>query len=234
MASLLKNKILMICPSRSRPQSAYEVIDTWEKTQSGLSDLVFYTDDDDSTVEDYPKPAHPNIAVVRGSRKGITGSTNQAVLDFPEYSYYGFIGDDHRFRTINWDKVFIDTIRKKGKGWGVAYGDDLLMREQLPTEVVISGNIVRAMGCMVYPELKHLYIDNFWKEIGLGIERLFYIPEIIIEHMHYTAGKSVQDELYKEVNAPATYELDRNTFIDFVANIKDIYVNKIKKAMENG
>jgi hypothetical protein len=224
----------MICPSRSRPQSAYEVIDTWEKTQSGFSDLIFYIDDDDVTAENYPKPGHPNIAIVKGPRKGITGSTNQAVVDFPDYGYYGFIGDDHRFRTVGWDKIFIDTIKEKGKGWGIAYGDDLYMREQLPTEAVISANIIKAMGFMVYPEFKHLYIDNFWKEMGIAIGRLFYIPEIVIEHMHYTMGKSIVDDLYKEVNDPKMYTVDRNTFHDFVANLKDIYVDKIKKAMENG
>jgi hypothetical protein len=227
----MKDKILIICPSRSRPQKAYEVIDAWQKTRSGLSDLVFYVDDDDTTLNDYPTSKDPDMFVHIGPRMGITGSTNQAIIDYPDYRFYGFIGDDHRFRTEAWDHKFIETINEKGNGWGIAYGDDLLMHERLPTQAVISKNIIDAMGFMVYPELKHLYIDNFWMEIGRGIERFFYVPEVIIEHMHYTMGKSPQDALYREVNSLESNERDSKTFIDFMANVKDIYVNKIKAAM---
>lgn len=222
----------MICPSRSRPQKAYEVIDTFKKTYSKRAKLIFYLDDDDVTVKDYPKSKDSDVIVHIGPRYGITGSVNQATTNYPNYRFYGFIGDDHRFRTENWDQKFIETIDEKGKGWGIAYGDDLLMHEKLPTEVVISKNIIDAMGCMVYPELKHLYIDNFWMEIGRGIERLFYIPEIIIEHMHYTMGKSEQDALYREVNSLESNERDSKVFVDFMANVKDIYVNNIKAAMK--
>jgi len=228
---MYEDKILMICPSRTRPQKAYEVIDTFEKTASGKSKLLFYVDDDDETVKDYPKPTNPDIIVHVGPRHGITGSVNQTVTNYPNYRFYGFIGDDHRFRTAAWDQKFIETIDGKGNGWGIAYGDDLLMHEKLPTEVVISKNIIDAMGCMVYPELKHLYIDNFWMQIGIGIDRFFYIPEIIIEHMHYTMGKSPQDALYREVNSLESNERDQKVFVDFMANLKDIYINKVKVAM---
>lgn len=229
---MYQDEILMICPSRSRPHKAYEVIDTFEKTNSGRAKLFFYLDDDDPTAKDYPKPRNPNTMLHIGPRYGITGSVNQAVMNYPNYRFYGFIGDDHRFRTADWDKVFIETIDSKGGGWGIAYGDDLLMHAALPTAVVISKNIIDAMGFMVYPELKHLYIDNFWKEIGIGIERLFYIPEVIIEHMHYVAGKAPKDALYSQVNSSESQQRDGKVFTDFMANVKDIYINKIRKAKE--
>lgn len=231
---MYEDKILMICPSRGRPQKAYETIEAFEKTYSKRSQLIFYIDDDDPTTKDYPKPKDPDIMVHIGPRRGISGSINQAVVDYPNYRFYGFIGDDHRFRTDDWDKVFIETIDSKGKGWGVAYGDDLLVHETIPTQVVISKNIIDVLGFMVYPEIKHQFVDNFWKEIGLTIDRLFYIPEVIIEHMHYVIHKSPMDQTYREVNSPKAFAEGEKAFTDFKVNLLDIYSNKLKEVMNRG
>jgi hypothetical protein len=102
-----------------------------------------------------------------------------------------------------------------GERPGVSYGDDLLQGANLPTAVTMSAEIVRRIGYMVPPVLVHMYMDNFWRDFGVKIGNLQYRPDVVIEHMHYLAGKAVNDLQYQEVNAAHVYEKDRLAYEDY-------------------
>jgi hypothetical protein len=122
------------------------------------------------------------------------------------------MGDDHRPRTKGWDRVLCEAI---GERPGVSYGDDLLQGANLPTAVTMSAEIVRRIGYMVPPVLVHMYMDNFWRDFGSKIGNLQYRADVVIEHMHYLAGKAVNDLQYQEVNASHVYEKDRLAYEDY-------------------
>ena len=65
---------------------------------------------------------------------------------------------------------------------------------------------------MAPPAMKHLYLDNFWKDIGNELGSLVYRDDVIIEHMHPFAGKSESDEGYVEVNSSELYKHDQKAF----------------------
>jgi glutaminase len=54
-----------------------------------------------------------------------------------------------------------------------------------------------------------MYMDNFWRDFGEGLGNLNYLDDVILEHLHYLAGKAVNDLQYQEVNASHVYENDR-------------------------
>lgn len=220
--------ILVILPSRGRPQKAKEAIESWRETQTGHSQILVCTDLDDPTAKDYPQYSDVNY---RQAKRAYIGEILNQVVRYESYDYYAFIGDDHRFRTKGWDELAIETIQKKGNGTGIVYGDDKLQGENLATAAIVSADIVKALGYMSLPGLRHLYIDNFWMEIGRGIERLFYVPEIVIEHMHFSIGKSVKDELYAQVNSPEMYSHDSQIFNEWKENYKQEDIERIKEAM---
>jgi hypothetical protein len=113
-------------------------------------------------------------------------------------------GDDHRVRTRGWDEALTDAAGPVG----IAYGDDLIQGVELPTSVVMSSDIVRTLGQMVPPTLQHLFVDDYWKALGIGIGQLHYVPEVVIEHMHPSAGKAEMDDSYAITNHPDRYESD--------------------------
>ena len=94
----------------------------------------------------------------------------------------------------------------------------MLQGKQLATAVMISSNIVEILGYMAPPKLIHLYMDNFWMSLGKALNCLTYVPEAVIEHMHYVAGKSEKDEQYAEVNSSEMYKKDQDTFVEYVKN----------------
>jgi hypothetical protein len=119
-------------------------------------------------------------------------------------THVGFMGDDHRVRTKGWDAQ----LAEAAGWWGIAYGDDLIQGAELPTSVVMSADIVRVLGHMVPPVLGHLFVDDYWKALGQGIGALTYVPDVVVEHMHPSAGKAELDASYERTNHPDQYERD--------------------------
>ena len=203
--------LLMIVPSRGRPAAVAELAHAWAETSAGAADLLVVVDDDDLALSDYQKlEVEIRVHASTGSR-GIVPVLNAAAVEAAgRYRMVGFMGDDHRPRTLGWDKRIVDQL--DGLGTGIVYGDDLLRGEALPTAVAMTSDIVLALGYMAPPALRHLFVDNVWYDLGHVIGRIRYLPDVTIEHLHPAIGKGQWDELYRELNADATYVLDRAAY----------------------
>jgi len=115
----------------------------------------------------------------------------------------GNLGDDHVARTHAWDTAVLDALAEPG----IAYGDDKLAGERVPTAPFISARIVLALGWYALPTCRHLYIDDAWRDIGQAIGRLHYLPDMVIEHRHPLAGKASRDAGYERADASAMADM---------------------------
>lgn len=210
----MKKNNLILVPTRGRPHNAIEVLKS-HKEFSCKSDLLFVVDTDDDELINYRSAVGvEHIVEVENNTRGMAYPLNVAAKKYAnEYEFFTFIGDDHRLRTPDWD---IALMRAIGNRPGLAYGNDLLQGENLPTAVMMAGAIVRALGGMVPPKLKHLYLDNFWKALGNDLGNLAYLPGVVIEHLHPIAGKAEWDEGYRTVNADEIYTFDRLMFDAYI------------------
>ncbi len=129
-----------------------------------------------------------------------------------QHPYIGFMGDDHRPRTKDWDALLVQALDRPG----VAYGNDLLQGERLPTECVISSEVINALGFMNPPGCDHLYLDDFWKLLGKTAGNLAYLPDVIVEHLHPGGGKAAVDAGYAYSMARETIDHDREQFEAYV------------------
>ena len=85
-----------------------------------------------------------------GPRNGLCGWTNEvAVRRAAEYPYLASLGDDMVPRTKGWDRALVRAITDMG-GTGLAYPWDGT-REDIPEAVVLSSDIVQALGWMCAP-----------------------------------------------------------------------------------
>jgi hypothetical protein len=93
----------------------------------------------------------------------------------------------------------------------------------------MSRDIVEALDGITFPGCIHLYFDNFVKQLGIDIGALYYMPNVIIEHLHPVAGKAEVDEGYARVNQPKFYEEDLLTLQKYLRSqdYADL-VNKLK------
>jgi hypothetical protein len=199
---------MLIVPTRKRPSACDELLTAFEETAED-ADILFGIDDDDKS--EYSSRVLEKASINPRLRMG--GTLNLlATQNADKYEFLSFMGDDHRPRTQGWDRILSDAI---GERPGVAYGDDLLQGANLPTAVTMSAEIVRRIGYMVPPVLVHMYMDNFWRDFGVKIGNLQYRADVVIEHMHYLAGKAINDLQYQEVNASHVYEKDRIAYEDY-------------------
>lgn len=208
--------VLVIVPSYKRHHKIEECVNSWKDTTSGKSDFLLVLEE-----KDEPYPEIKGIASLRGDYGSLSKAWNEGFKAFPDYKFYTLINDDHIFRTPEWEERFMETL----KDGGVAYGNDLLQKERLATAATFSGDILKKLGYVALPELEHLYIDNFWMEIGRGIGKLFYLPDVIIEHMHPAAGKAVMDAEYQRSNS--NYSHEHRIFNHWLQHQKQIDIERI-------
>ena len=221
--------LVVIVPSRGRPKAAREMAQSFAATCVADTELLFAVDRDDPFLDDYvlenASPAgsalgawfaHSDVAAVDSHSMGeaLALAVPLVLEESPAPFAIGFAGDDHRPRTVGWDKAYLDALRELGTG--IVYGNDLLQGERIPTQMAMTSDIVRALGYMAPPSLVHLYFDNFWKVLGNGADCLRYLPDVVVEHMHPVAGKAEWDEGYKRVNSNAMYEHDKAAFDDWL------------------
>jgi hypothetical protein len=205
--------MLVICPSRGRPDAASELQKTFLATrQDERSQLVFAIDSDDVALEDYAQHARGltiHVGPAAGSMNAALNGAAHALLHADhDVTVVGFVGDDHRFRTAGWD-VAIGSLLADHPG--VAYGDDKNWGERLPTMWFLSRQVAGFFG-MGLKTLRHLYIDNYWLELAGAADCLTYLPDVVIEHMHPAYGKGEWDESYRRNNSPEMYGADGTEF----------------------
>ena len=205
--------LVILVPSRGRPQNIEDLLFSLQETKTA-SELIVIVDDDDETLDQYIELGC-KIMMIAKQGKGMARPLNFAANIFKDdYRHFAFIGDDHRPRTEYWDQKLINALDEVGTG--IAYGDDLLQGENLPTAVAMSGDIVRALEGMVPPGFIHLYLDNFWMQLGKDLKSFIYLPDVIIEHLHPVAGKAQWDENYRSVNAEEVYSADAEAFDEYI------------------
>jgi len=226
-------RLLVLVPTRGRPEKALETFRSYTQTADpNVSAIQFVIDSDDPSG-----PAYLAIAQTAGpaffvqpSPGNMVAALNSAALHFAtKYDYIGFVGDDHRFRTKGWDRLFVETLDREGGG--LAYANDGFWRDgEIPTQIFMSSPLIKALGWMGLPTCKHLYIDNVWRVLGEGADCLFYFPDVLIEHMHPAGGKAAWDERYRAVNSEERYSEDRAAF-EAWANTASVDIEKVKRAL---
>lgn len=227
--------LVVLCPTRGRPEAAREARASFLDTRRSTgSELIFVVDNDDPEIKGYHEIESPGVVVMEQPSYGnMVGALNTAALwslKVLNPGYLGFVGDDHRFQTSGWDEYFLDLLR--ARNGGMVYGNDLNRRDgDIPTQIVMSASIVKALGWMGLPSCHHLYIDNVWRVIGDEVGCLFYMPDVVIEHLHPAFGKAVWDEGHRRVNSAEMYNHDAMAYSAWLSTDMEEDVRRVKAAL---
>jgi len=126
------------------------------------------------------------------------------------HSHVILLGDDVLPETVGWDQILMDSIADVN--FGVAYGDDGIQHENLPTHAVVSLSMFDTLGWIALPWTKHLYLDNTWKALAEFTGTLRYSPDVKLTHLHRNLGLSEDDYVYREANDSPQAEADKLAF----------------------
>jgi hypothetical protein len=232
--------LIVLVPTRGRPDNLWQLWLAFTETCAASTLLVACVDDDDPELDAYRKvhaaaceqaPAGDGDArflLLIGPRLRLGGTLNRYAPYWATLApNVGFMGDDHRPRTVGWDRQYIDALAQLGTG--IVYGNDLIQGEALPTQAAMTSDIILATGHMLPPGLVHLWVDNAWLELGRALGAIAYLPDVIVEHCHPIASKAAWDAGYAECNTDELMDADRAVFEAWRANDLDRWVQQIKE-----
>lgn len=232
--------IVVVMPSRGRPTRAREAARAARATAHLVSTrIIVAVDADDPTLPAYRAAlAYPDagaevslVTLYDGEGGNLTNATNTVSMrvakDDPE-AIIGNLGDDQIARTPGWDKLITEAMHEPG----FIYGDDLFQGAALPCGgIFIHAEIVNALGYYALPVCEHLFIDNAWGDLGRGIGRLAFVPEVVFEHVHPLAGKAEWDEGYERANNQGIVDRDRTAYEAWRETWLPVDVQRIREAL---
>jgi hypothetical protein len=143
------------------------------KTTDRVS-LRFAVDASDPKLTKYPKEARAFDS--HSAVEAMNFAAAQATA-----MYIGFLGDDNRFVTQGWDAIVLAALDEMGGG--VVYPNDLINPGSLPSVVFMSRAICEAVGYFALPSLKINYFDNVFRDLGEGVGKYKYLPDVAVQHL---------------------------------------------------
>lgn len=187
--------VLVIVPTRKRPEQVKRFIESFEATTDN-AELLFVTDGDDESYKEFDWHGFGNAVLTpRGS---VVEKLNFAAKEMADsYDHLMHLGDDCVFVTEHWDTLLVNALDNAG-GSGWVYPDNK-RRHDVPECWLVSTDIVKSTGWFLNPIFKHYYVDNCTADIGRRTSLLHYVPEVVIEHRHYSVCQETEhDEVYSE------------------------------------
>lgn len=202
--------MIVAIPSRGRPERLRRLLDSAVATETQCR-LYVRLDNDDPALDDYVGLITEGRLCGRvGPRIGFARSLQECLADHPKEDCYGFMGDDTCLHVRNWDRI----LRTAAGRWNVAYPDDGLKGESQATHPFIGGDFLRAIGFWGLPGLTHLFTDTVWDFLGRRYGNLVYRPDVVVEHLHWSASKCARDASY----AKPTAAKDQACFLHWIAS----------------
>lgn len=188
----MRNKILVVMPTRGRPWAALEAIASVMKNSSGLADLVYCCDFDDPSEF---RLEIPKVERRYGHRRSFAQWLNQVVrANVDEYEWFTWCADDIRYLTLDWDKKVVEHAEM------VVYGPDGIHDERMATHPFFRACLPKSLGYVAPPGLLHGCLDVFIQGVAKQLDSLAYNPEIKMDHLHHSVGRSPLDATYRCVD----------------------------------
>lgn len=220
--------LVVVIPTRGRPQHVARTAEAWLET--GAMDMgvpvVYALDRGDPAYEDYRraiKSEFGNLAqVVDAGGSGMVPAINTAgrwlLAQADRPTAVAVFNDDHLPRSEGWQ--YRMTLSLAQMGTGIVYPNDLLRGESLCTAWAMTTDIIEATNRIVPCLVTHLFADNAVMALGKESGVLRYLPDVVVEHVHYSAGKAPKDEHYARVNARSQWSADEARFRRWLVSAK--------------
>lgn len=190
-------RISVLCPTRNRPDSVRRMAASALGNAEGAIELVFYADDDAPGSVPGDVAAAPEVTVVTGPRIVLSDMWNKC-LAVARADIFMESGDDAVFRTPGWDEAVGDAFGEYPDRIALVYGDDLIWGEKLSTHSFVHRNWTDALGYIAPPWFAADCCDTWLYDIAGMIGRRRFLPGVITEHCHPSAGKGQWDQTHLE------------------------------------
>ncbi len=223
----MSNKISLLCPSRGRPNDMERLIKSVAATATKPSrvEILLYIDDDDPEKFNY-LVAHKNLTIdpevgqllnvdMLVDEPLTTPLINNILADRAQGDVLLIANDDQVFVDKNWDVRIDEEAAKYPDDIYCMWFNDGRYQEKICTFPILSRKWVDTLGYIEPFLFEHFNCDLWTWQIGQMIDRLHYIPDILVEHLHPDTGKAEADETTERNLKGGRPDRDRTIFAKF-------------------
>lgn len=196
--------ISILCPTRKRTsglsrmwQSALDTADN----PDGL-ELVLYVDYNDEETNKFLEYNLPEALVIISNpdKPEIYSNLHNICCKGCTHDIFMGCADDVIFRTQGWDTKIVSEFNKIEDRIAFIYPNDGYNGEKLGTHGFFHKNWFNTLGYISPPIFTVDYSDNYIMNVSRAIGRSIYLPDILVEHMHWTFGKSEFDSTSQDAH----------------------------------
>jgi hypothetical protein len=193
--------ISLLLPTRGRPALVARLFESIRVNSSHLDriQIVLYIDDDDVDSHGLDDKVLW-ITKVIGPRMSM-GAYNSACLAKADGDILILINDDMVIRSAGWDEMVSEFDNRFPDKIYLGYGNDLFKGRGLCAFPILSRRCCSTLADPFPSAYQGAFIDYHLLDIfkrlqKIGHDRIFYLENLIFEHMHFRAGKGKLDATY--------------------------------------
>jgi len=220
-------KPAILTPTRGRPGRLDTFVASVFSTATIPVFMFNYIDSDDPRIiayRDYEQCYEKgHIINIYGEPKSVSQSWNDLAKKAIEHGCDPLImgNDDLVYRTKDWNNILRRKIEPYKDQIYCAWFEDKINGPNHCAFPIVSKKWVDTLGYFTPGIFNFGYNDTWVFDIAKRIDRTVFIPDVVAEHMHFTAGKSAMDETYHHNRTRERgnlYEKDRVIFENTVGD----------------
>jgi len=200
-------RISLVLPTRGRPNLVHRLLDSIVATAERLNllEVLLRVDRDDGasiTIED----SRLQLRKIVGPSGVKMGEMTRQCAKAANGRHFLLLNDDVVCCTHGWDTAIVEALEQFGDGVALVWCNDGFRGRRLANLPALSRRVCERMGGICPGDYQRDYIDThlfdiFCKLKALGHDRLVYLENVLLEHLHAEAGKAPYDATYERPRA---------------------------------
>lgn len=237
--------MITILPTLNRLKLLNNFLDSAIKSETSTSGIIVVDQDDWSKNEKHYlelfRPKDWNFEITKAVKMG--DKIREVWHLVKNFNAVNLLNDDHLIKTVGWDQKLLKKIDGTNfvtclDGKWEDRSTVMCSSPYLPSGATVwSMPLLEAVGIPIYPPgMKHLFIDNLWKDIGLSCGIWDIEHGVLIEHHNQLKKPNERDSTFRAVygngpnlNSAEDWDSDNKVYQDFMKNGFMEVRNKIRK-----
>jgi hypothetical protein len=191
--------ISVVCVTRQRTENVERLWNSLVLNTRSPVEVLFAVDEDDMpTVKKVNELRDPNgkisVKVLVDFRDYVPLRINSA-LGSCSGNVIALFGDDVVVETPGWNERMEEEFVWKD-GIGVLYCCDDRHDKELCAHPFVGMQMIKALGYAAYEKFFHYFVDTWLHDISKRVERLKYVKDVVIKHLHCDREKAPLDDVY--------------------------------------
>lgn len=182
---------LWVLPTRNRPENLKRFLKAAKEIGTSTPGLILVNQDEwEARKADYDALQIyllPNWRFLPVQAESYGGSIRAVWDRVRDLRWVGLVSDDLVPCTPGWDVKLVSYIQgwnvvSSNDGWQAQTGD--IQKDRVHGAICFSGDLLRAIGWMFPPGLKHIFHDDMIEALGRETACWQVKPDILVKHLH--------------------------------------------------